>query len=93
MVSRPVNVCPECRGNLHVPTVLEALASVNVVTCTVAVCHNCGHLIVAGPSDDGKRVETSTLPRDWFLEWFPESDRLKFKEMQETFHHKEGHWG
>jgi hypothetical protein len=57
------------------------------------VCTACNHVIAVGVSEDGKRVESSAAPYDWFHEWFPEEDRLKIHEHLERVFCERGQWG
>lgn len=86
-----VNRCPVCLGPFP-PETVEQLSFVGK-GATVALCVSCCHAIAVGVSDDGRVVEASEVPRDWFVEFFSADDRTKLHDDQERMHHERGHWG
>lgn len=88
-----VNCCPMCGARFPREETLALFRAKQVETCGAMICESCVHVICCGPSDDGKRVETSAVPREWFLRWYPAEERQKLYDAQEERHHARGHWG
>lgn len=87
-----LNVCPVCRGEFE-KNVAEEFSFLNSTDCTIGICKSCISLIAIGLAENREDVESSCVPRDWFLENFSEEVRDSLKRAQEEMYREKGQWG
>lgn len=95
-VVRP-NQCPECLAHFHMAVVKKVKVDLkgDPNAITLAVCHNCNHIICAGLTKHHHVIACFTLEHDFFHddETFSDKDRQDMHELQEKRHFEAGHWG